>query len=41
LIIESGLAGRRRFGGAREQAKKLERECRLETVGMAKHQSIR
>jgi hypothetical protein len=26
LIIESGLAGRCRFGGAREQAKKLERE---------------
>jgi hypothetical protein len=26
LITESGLAGRRRFGGAREQVKKLVRE---------------
>jgi len=41
LIIESGLAGRRRFGGAREQVRKLERECSLATGSMANHPSIR
>jgi hypothetical protein len=41
LIIESGLAGRRRFGGAREQVRKLVRECGLETARMADHPLIR
>jgi hypothetical protein len=41
LIIESGLAGTCRFGDAGEQAEELERECRLETAGMADHRWIR
>jgi hypothetical protein len=41
LITESGLAGTCRFGGTGEQARKLERERRLETAGVADCRWIR